>query len=533
MSHVFGLRISVERLAVAAMTVVGIGVGYGTGCGLAILQSTRWLDHYAEAAAVRTDASVAEARSALETLGASTHVPCSEADLAAFRKLVFRFDNIKDAGRLLNGKIECSAVNGRAQRAIGSRRPDARFGDGTLAYSNLDPAQDAGLKRAALELNDRFVIFGANQPSSPGPVPMRLSVAMIGDPGQRPAEGPTREGRTLSFSRCTSSHLSCATASTSVGEILHSQSSMMTASALAGGLLGVLLGLGFAELYRQRHALPRQLRRAVNCGRLRQVYQPIVNLATQQIVGAEALSRWTDEDGNVVSPDSFIKIAEEAGFITSITRMVIHRSLEDFAEVFHARPEFRLSINVSASDLVDPGFLPTLDRSLRQARVKPQNLVIEITERSAADSEVAMETLRQLRHRGHSIHIDDFGTGYSNLDKLLYLFADTIKIDKAFTSVIGTESVAAAILPQILTMAKSLNLEVVVEGVETARQADYFAPGEQKIYAQGWLYGHAVSAEAFMALLDGEHVLVPMFAEDVSAFTTKPGALQIVGSMVA
>jgi sensor c-di-GMP phosphodiesterase-like protein len=120
-----------------------------------------------------------------------------------------------------------------------------------------------------------------------------------------------------------------------------------------------------------------------------------------------------------------------------------------------------------------------------------------------------METIRNLRRMGHSIHIDDFGTGHSNLDKLLYLFADTIKIDKAFTRVIGTDSLAVTILPQILSIAKSLQLGVVVEGVETQMQSDYFSPGLQKIYAQGWLYGHPASAEAIKSLLANDQPLIP------------------------
>ena len=103
-----------------------------------------------------------------------------------------------------------------------------------------------------------------------------------------------------------------------------------------------------------------------------------------------------------------------------------------------------------------------LDSSLKQAKVHPKSLAIEITESSTANRDVAMETIRILRSRGHSIHIDDFGTGYSSLSYLLYLSVDTIKIDKAFTQVIGTESVTVAILPQILAMAKSLGMEAYV-----------------------------------------------------------------------
>jgi sensor c-di-GMP phosphodiesterase-like protein len=146
-----------------------------------------------------------------------------------------------------------------------------------------------------------------------------------------------------------------------------------------------------------------------------------------------------------------------------------------------------------------------LGETVKRARVSPKSVVLEITESSAADSVEAMETIRALRHMGHSVHIDDFGTGYSNLDKLLYLWADTIKIDKAFTRVIGTDSVTAAILPQILGMARSLNLEVVVEGVETEGQANYFSPTERhRIFAQGWLFGRPVPAEEFHAHLAKE-----------------------------
>jgi sensor c-di-GMP phosphodiesterase-like protein len=277
--------------------------------------------------------------------------------------------------------------------------------------------------------------------------------------------------------------------------------------------------------------------------KLRVVYQPIVILSTRQIVGAEALSRWTDEEGNTVDPEVFVKIAEENGFVGALTKSVLRRALRDFAKTLQNRPGFRLSVNVAGADLVDPEFLPMLERTLHEANVKSQSVVIEISEKSSFKSETAMETIRNLRRMGHSIHIDDFGTGYSNLDKLLYLFADSIKIDKAFTGVIGTESVAVAILPQILAMAKSLNLEVIVEGVETDRQADYFSPDPPQVYGQGWLYGRPVSAEEFEGLLSDNMVAVlaaaaafskPATSQDgESDWTTKPGRLQIMGTQVA
>jgi len=231
---------------------------------------------------------------------------------------------------------------------------------------------------------------------------------------------------------------------------------------------------------------------------------------------AEALARWTDEEGNVVSPDVFIRIAEDHGFVGEITRQVVKRALRDFAETLRQHPDFHISVNATAMDLCDPEFLSMLDGSLKQAKVQPKSLAIEITESSTASREEAMETIRNLRARGHSIHIDDFGTGYSNLSYLLYISVDTIKIDQAFTKVIGTDAVSAAILPQILAMAKSLGLEVIVEGIETEQQKNYFFQPTLHMYGQGWLFGRPVPAEEFHILL-AENWARPFVPENSAA----------------
>jgi len=106
-----------------------------------------------------------------------------------------------------------------------------------------------------------------------------------------------------------------------------------------------------------------------------------------------------------------------------------------------------------------------------------------------------------LRRRGHRVYIDDFGTGYSSLSYLQDLAIDAIKIDRAFTKAIGTEAVTVAILPQILAMAEALNLQVVVEGIETTEQARYFSATNRHILAQGWLFGHPLPVDEFQTLL--------------------------------
>jgi sensor c-di-GMP phosphodiesterase-like protein len=175
-----------------------------------------------------------------------------------------------------------------------------------------------------------------------------------------------------------------------------------------GGMTGALFGFVISLIYRHSRSMEQQLRRAIRRDQLRLVYQPIVDLASRRIVGAEALARWTDEDGFAVGPDIFIKIAEERDFVGSITRLVVRHALRDFAATLRANPDFRLSINVAAADLADPQFLPMLDNALKRAEVRAQSVAIEITESSTALYKVAMETIHQLRRRGHSVHIDDF-----------------------------------------------------------------------------------------------------------------------------
>jgi sensor c-di-GMP phosphodiesterase-like protein len=513
----FWRRVLVARAATVIMTACGIAAGYLLGCVLAVLLAENWLNQYSKLIEVQGDASFVEARNLLDVMKHSRYPFCSDAEIAYFRELVFRSIYLKDAGRIHAGKIDCSATAGRPMWPIGQFKPNSPEQDGTIAYNNLVPIRGDSLKRTGLQKGNAFVVFGSYLPASLGPVPMRLITNMdesaskqSGLPAGYPqkgnvpnltTDGTVRMGHVLYSTRCSILHSSCVTASTSVTEALHGESSAIAGCTAVGGLFGFLLGMAFSSVYHRSKDTCQQLRRAVARNKLQVVYQPIVSLVNERIVGAETLARWTDEEGNEVSPDVFIRIAEDHGFVGEITKLVVRRALRDFAETLRQHPDFRLSVNVTAMDLSDPEFLPMLDGSLKQAKVQPKSLAIEITESSTASREEPMETIRNLRSRGHSIHIDDFGTGYSNLSYLLYISVDTIKIDKAFTQVIGTEAVSVAILPQILAMAKSLGLEVIVEGIETAQQQNYFFQPTQHMYGQGWLFGHPVPAEEFHILL--------------------------------
>jgi sensor c-di-GMP phosphodiesterase-like protein len=222
------------------------------------------------------------------------------------------------------------------------------------------------------------------------------------------------------------------------------------------------------------------------------VYQPIVELASGKWMGAEALLRWKRPDGEFVSPDVFIEIAEKNGLIGLITRKVIRTIQKEASILLNANPGFFISINASSSDLQQDALSQQLADATRTMGIEPSALRIEATERTFIDTDSAKKGIARLRDMGHPIAIDDFGTGYSSLSYLATLDVDGLKIDKSFVATIGTGAVTAEVVPHIIEMAKSLKLRMVAEGVETQEQADYLR-GRGVQMVQGWLYSRAIS----------------------------------------
>jgi sensor c-di-GMP phosphodiesterase-like protein len=504
-----------KQAVVAATAALGMIAGFALGSLLTIPLAEFHLTRYLSRVAVQETASVKEARDLLAVLQHSSYPPCSDAELSRFRELVFRSEYIKDAGRIHGARIECSATAGRPLHPIGQFTATAAAPDGTVAYTNLVPIHDESLKRAGLQLGSAFVVFGSHMPEIAGPLPIHVAVSPHeGSTAAGSASGTStsasesglfddvqRKADKLVATHCSSDLLTCVAASVSVDEARQGEMAAVACTSFSGCIAGAFIGAALFAFRRRHISMEQQLRRAVTEEKLQVVYQPIVDLVNGKIVGAEALARWKDRDGTQVSPDVFIKVAEQNGFIGSLTSLVFRRALNQLREVLTKIPDFKLDINVTAADLADPAFLPMLDEAMKQANVRPSSVVIEVTESSTANQEVAMESIRLLRRRGFSIYIDDFGTGYSSLSYLTYLSVDRIKIDKAFTRAIGTQSPTLAILPPIMAMARSLNLGVVVEGVETEQQALYFTVNDLTVQGQGYLYGEPLPADQFLELM--------------------------------
>ncbi|KQU73547.1 hypothetical protein ASE08_12850 [Rhizobacter sp. Root16D2] len=250
----------------------------------------------------------------------------------------------------------------------------------------------------------------------------------------------------------------------------------------------------------RRVQLEADLREAVSHRQLRLLYQPIVDLATQRLVGVEALLRWEHPQLGPVSPVEFIPIAEASGLIVDIGQWVLHAACLQIRRWHDAGHRLHVAVNVSALQ-IRRGIQAQIDAALRASGADPRSLQIEITEHSMVEdlaSNVAQ--LEAVRALGIQVAVDDFGTGLSSLAYLKRLPIGKLKIDRAFVKDLPDSSDDAAIASAIISMAHSLSLTVVAEGIETTAQRDFLA-AQRCDFAQGFLYSRPVTAQAIDAML--------------------------------
>ncbi|HXI12164.1 MAG TPA: EAL domain-containing protein [Thermoanaerobaculia bacterium] len=219
----------------------------------------------------------------------------------------------------------------------------------------------------------------------------------------------------------------------------------------------------------ERLILETDLRHALERKELFLMYQPIIDLSTGRMSGAEALLRWAHPSKGMISPMHFIPIAEELGLIVPIGLWV----LEQATRWASGWPHVQISVNLSARQFREPGLVGDIQRTLSSSGLEPTRLKVEITETAAMlNPEASAATLRRLKELGVEVAIDDFGTGYSSLAYLKRFPLDTLKIDRAFVSGLGRNDEDESIVQAIISLARALDLSVTAEGVETSVQLD-------------------------------------------------------------
>jgi diguanylate cyclase (GGDEF)-like protein/PAS domain S-box-containing protein len=294
----------------------------------------------------------------------------------------------------------------------------------------------------------------------------------------------------------------------------------------------------------RRLQLATDLAAAVAAGHIEAAFQPIVSLHDGRIVGVEVLARWEHPDRGWVPPGDFIPLAEQSGLIVPLGDAVLDAALAALREWLDVRPDLvlRVGVNVSGRQMRDPGLPHRFARKLADHGIDPSFLVLELTESVMLDeADIALEVMNELRELGVRFAVDDFGTGYSSLAYLRRLPVSIVKTDRAFVHGLGssTENSAEDLVRAIIEMARSLRLDVVAEGVETAEQHRALV-SMGCAFGQGYHFARPVSAAALSPRLladdarvvtrevsaDALAVAVPTTEDDAADAATAAGHLR-------
>ena len=275
--------------------------------------------------------------------------------------------------------------------------------------------------------------------------------------------------------------------------------------------------IGHARL--QRLELVEALRRAIDQRELDVVYQPVVATESGRIAGVEALARWR-LNGTEVPAEVFVRIAEDTGLVVALGELILDQVIHDSAALREAAGgPISMSVNVSARQLREPGFVSVVERTVRA--MGRTGLVLEITERQGVDNdEQALIAMHTIAAMGVRFAIDDFGVGFSSISYLQDLPAHVVKTDAALAQNIDRDDRARAVLRAVTVMAKSLGLDVVIEGVERQGQLAAVRDSVDAPFVQGYLLHRPMSYEVLLATVrenrgraahgpENDEVLVP------------------------
>jgi len=287
-----------------------------------------------------------------------------------------------------------------------------------------------------------------------------------------------------------------------VSDVLNAAESAMRQASAGGVSDYAFYSADMDTAARERMAMETGLRTAVADGDIFLVYQPKLSVASNTIVGAEALMRWQHPRFGLVSPVDFIPMAEHNGMIVPIGEWVLRKACSQAA---HWRatiaPAFCIAVNVSIRQLQEPDFIETVQLVLEQTGLEPGALIVELTENMIMENaEANVAKLARLRAHGVRISIDDFGTGYSSLSYLQRFAIDQLKIDQSFIREIVDETSASPIVKAVISLAHDLGLNVVAEGVEEGHQLARLRSLGCEEY-QGYFASRPVTMQAFSDLL--------------------------------
>ncbi len=271
----------------------------------------------------------------------------------------------------------------------------------------------------------------------------------------------------------------------------------------ATGAIILALGVFLALVPRRTPGNPvTEIENALRAGEFVPYYQPIVDIRSGQLRGAEVLVRWRKPDGSLVLPGSFIPLAESSGLIRDMTRDLMRRVCVEAGSALGRRPALKISFNFTGQLFSDDSIVKDVRKIFSGSPIKLSQVVLEVTERDPIENFTATrQTIAAFQELGVRIAIDDVGTGHSGLSYMLKLGVDIIKIDKMFIDAIGTDRNSTTIVETLVDLAHNMRMDVVAEGVENFEQVVYLRELGVRS-AQGYVFAPPLPGKAFLQLIE-------------------------------
>ncbi|MEQ9463903.1 MAG: EAL domain-containing protein [Haliea sp.] len=476
------------------------------------------LGDLAQRLGLQAESAIIDARDLLEALNESPYPRCSPQHIRLMQEETFARPHIRAIGYWR--AVERLCGTGFAEGAA-LRPPQASriYDNGLIAWWPGPDTTVGGVPLFLMRFGNHDIAIDPRQLLNAGPLSDQrvglwvegLAMTRIPAESELPEPGSLRRGLTVDrIGQRVSSRFSLGTIFSidivAMQPLSEFWNRYLPTLLLAGALGLLLLALWvFVVLsFSRRHlSLTAELRNAIERREIVLHYQPIVDLANGRCNGAEALARWTRENGDAVSPDVFVPMAEKAGMITDLTLAVLDLVLRDLGALLQADPGIAININLSAQDLESERLPLALESGLREAGLPASAIKLELTERALLDNELPRRRISQLRQQGHAVAIDDFGTGYSSLSYLESFELDILKIDKAFVDTIETHAVTGTVIGHVIEMAKSLQLDIVAEGIESQHQVAWLAQQGVR-YGQGYYFSRPMAPGDFSSWLKSQ-----------------------------
>jgi sensor c-di-GMP phosphodiesterase-like protein len=262
--------------------------------------------------------------------------------------------------------------------------------------------------------------------------------------------------------------------------------------------------IGFALILpaRRRGDPVTEIERALMAGELVPYFQPVVDITTGRLRGAEVLIRWRKPDGSLVLPGVFLPLLESSGLIMDVTRALMRRVCDEVGAAYARHPHLKISFNLAAAHFADDAIVQDVREIFEDTPIRFNQVVLEVTERQPLENlGDARRIIVALQELGVSFAIDDVGAGHSGLSYMLKLGVDIIKIDKMFIDAIGTDRNSATIIETLVDLARNLRMDIIAEGVESFEQVVFLRELGIRA-AQGYVFAPALPASSFLQLIE-------------------------------